>query len=139
MTASYPSVRQTVLDCVHPRRLADFYRDLLGYEYRPGDETPDDDEDWLVIRPPGGGHGIAFQGNPEYVPPVWTPGPDRPGDQQLMLHLDLTVSDTAELEQQRQRVADLGGIVLHDRTADPDEPLYVFADPSGHPFCIFVA
>ena len=26
-----------------------------------------------------------------------------------------------------------------DRTDDPDEPLYVYADPAGHPFCIFVA
>lgn len=25
-----------------------------------------------------------------------------------------------------------------DRADDPDEPLYVLADPSGHPFCIFV-
>jgi hypothetical protein len=29
--------------------------------------------------------------------------------------------------------------VLLDRTDDPDEPLWVFADPAGHPFCIFVA
>jgi hypothetical protein len=28
---------------------------------------------------------------------------------------------------------------LLDRTDDPEEPLYVFADLSGHPFCIFVA
>jgi hypothetical protein len=29
--------------------------------------------------------------------------------------------------------------VLHDRTADPDEPLYVLADPAGHPFCLLVS
>ena len=29
--------------------------------------------------------------------------------------------------------------LLHDRSDDPDEPLYVYADPAGHPFCIFVA
>lgn len=30
--------------------------------------------------------------------------------------------------------------VLLDRTEDPEEPLWVFADPAGHhPFCIFVA
>jgi len=28
---------------------------------------------------------------------------------------------------------------MFDRTDDTEEPLYVFADPSGHPFCIFVA
>ena len=26
-----------------------------------------------------------------------------------------------------------------DRSDDPEEPLYVYADPAGHPFCIFVA
>jgi hypothetical protein len=29
--------------------------------------------------------------------------------------------------------------LLLDRTDDPDEPLYVLADPSGHPSCGFVA
>jgi len=28
---------------------------------------------------------------------------------------------------------------LLDRTDDPNEPLFVFADLSGHPFCIFAA
>lgn len=135
---SHPTLRQTVLDCREPRPLADFYRALLGYDYRPGDETPEDGEDWLVIRPSGGGHQLAFQGNPEYVPPVWTPEADRPGDQQMMAHLDLTVPDVATLEEQRLRALELGGTLLLDRSDDPDEPLYVFADPSGHPFCIFV-
>jgi len=48
------------------------------------------------------------------------------------------VPDLAGLEHQRHRVLALGGAVLYDRTADEDEPLYVFADPAGHPFCIFV-
>lgn len=143
MTGARPILRQTVLDCREPRRLADFYRELLGYEYRSGDETPEDGEDWLVIRPvgfeAGGGHQLAFQGNPEYVPPVWTPEADRPGDQQMMLHLDLTVPDVGSLEEQRTRALALGATVLHDRSDDEDEPLYVFADPAGHPFCIFVA
>ena len=29
--------------------------------------------------------------------------------------------------------------IFTDRTDDEDEPLYVLADPSGHPFCLFVA
>lgn len=148
MTDRHPFVAQTVLDCPHPRRLAEFYRELLGYAYRPGDEPPADgpDErgtDWLVLRPEpdawSAGRGLAFQANAEYVPPVWTPGPDRPGDQQMMLHLDLAVGDPESLEHQRARVVGLGGTVLHDRTDDAEEPLYVFADPAGHPFCIFVS
>lgn len=48
------------------------------------------------------------------------------------------VSDRDALERQRERAEDLGARLLLDRTADDDEPLYVFADPSGHPFCVFV-
>jgi catechol 2,3-dioxygenase-like lactoylglutathione lyase family enzyme len=139
VTDSFPAVRQTVLDCRDPRELGDFYRDLLGYRYRPGDQTPSDGEDWLVLRPTEGPHGLAFQLNPEYVPPVWTPEADRPGDQQMMLHLDMAVPDAVSLEHQRQRVLDLGGTVLYDRSAGPEEALYVFGDPAGHPFCIFVS
>lgn len=138
MSPAYPALNCIVVDCLVPRHLGDFYRDLLGYEYRPSDQTPNDGEDWLVIEAPGGTPRLAFQGNPEYVPPVWTPDPDRPGEQQMMLHLDLTVPDVEALEQQRIRVLELGGAALYDRTDDADEPLYVFADPSGHPFCILV-
>jgi len=49
------------------------------------------------------------------------------------------VPSADELGRQRDRVQQLGGEVRHDRFADPQEPLYVFADPAGHPFCIFVA
>jgi catechol 2,3-dioxygenase-like lactoylglutathione lyase family enzyme len=57
----------------------------------------------------------------------------------MQLHVDFTVSSAAELHRQRERAQALGAKILLARTEDPDEPLYVFADPSGHPFCIFVA
>jgi catechol 2,3-dioxygenase-like lactoylglutathione lyase family enzyme len=149
MTDAHPFVAQVVLDCRHPRPLAEFYRELLGYTYRPGDEPPAEGEpdprgeDWLVLRPAPdegrSGRGIAFQASPGYVPPVWTTGPDRPGDQQQMLHLDMTVPDIAGLTRQRQRALALGATELLDRSDDAEEPLYVFADPAGHPFCVFVA
>ena len=50
----------------------------------------------------------------------------------------LPVSSLAELHRQRERATALGAQLLLDRTDDPTEPLYVFADPSGHPFCVFV-
>ena len=56
----------------------------------------------------------------------------------MQLHLDLTVPDVAALERQRKRAESLGAVVLLDRTDDDEEPLYVLADPSGHPFCVFV-
>ena len=50
---TYPSLLHTVLDTTEPRRLAEFYRELLGLHYRPGDEAPPngevDDADWLVL------------------------------------------------------------------------------------------
>ncbi len=55
----------------------------------------------------------------------------------MQMHLDFTVSSLNEL--QRQRAESLGAKLLLDRTDDSNEPLYVLADPSGHPFCIFVA
>lgn len=35
-----PRLLQTVLDTEDPRRLAEFYRVLLGLAYRRGDEPP---------------------------------------------------------------------------------------------------
>ena len=49
------------------------------------------------------------------------------------------VSSRDELERHRGRAEALGAALLLDRTDDPDEPLYVLADLSGHPFCLFIA
>jgi hypothetical protein len=53
--------------------------------------------------------------------------------------LDLTVPTVDDLDVQHERALALGGRMLHDRSADPEEPLRVYADLAGHPFCIFVA
>jgi hypothetical protein len=57
----------------------------------------------------------------------------------MQLHIDYSVSDVDELERHRARAELLGARVLLDRTDDLDEPLYVLADPAGHPFCLLVA
>jgi hypothetical protein len=56
----------------------------------------------------------------------------------MQMHLDLSVSHVAELERQRERALGLGARLVLDRTDEEDEPLYVLADPSGHPFCLLV-
>ena len=56
----------------------------------------------------------------------------------MQLHIDMTVTDVAALHRHRDRALALGGKVVLDRSDDPDEPLRVYADPAGHPFCIFV-
>lgn len=134
-----PRIVQTVLDTDDPRSLAEFYRELFGLSYRDGDEPPptgESDErglDWLVLRAPDGGRALAFQYVEDYRPPVWG---DPAAPQQL--HLDTIVDTVEELHATAARVEQLGGRIGFDRTADPDEPLYVFVDPAGHPFCVFV-
>jgi Glyoxalase-like domain len=63
--------------------------------------------------------------------------PEGPVPQQL--HLDLTVPTRAELDAQHEQALALGAQLLEDDADDPEEPLRVYADPAGHPFCIFVA
>jgi catechol 2,3-dioxygenase-like lactoylglutathione lyase family enzyme len=134
-----PVIRQVVIDCPDARRLAEFYRRFFGLEYRPGDEAPPPGEpdpkgaDWLVLRGRDG-LGVAFQQVPGLPAPTW---PDGPHPQ--MMHLDTTVPDVAELDAQHERALALGARLLHDRVDDPEEPLRVYADPAGHPFCVFVA
>ena len=134
----YPQLLHTVLDTTDVRGLAEFYRQLLGLQYRPGDEPPADatadDADWLVLVDAGGARKLAFQLVPRLEQTTW-PEHDVP----MQLHVDYTVSTADELERQRERAESLGARVILDRTYEQDEPLYVFADPSGHPFCIFVA
>ncbi|HEU5469137.1 MAG TPA: VOC family protein [Actinophytocola sp.] len=127
-----PALRQTVLDCTDPRALAEFYRQLLGFTYRPGDEPPGD-HDWLVLRDSTGQPRLAFQQVPTLPEPTWPAGPI---PQQL--HLDLTVPSVADLNHQHTRALALGARLLVDRSDDLEEPLRVYADPAGHPFCIFV-
>jgi catechol 2,3-dioxygenase-like lactoylglutathione lyase family enzyme len=136
--AEYPQLLHTVLDTTAPRALAEFYRKLLGLRYRPGDEPPADevadDADWLVLMDTSGERKLAFQLVDQLPRTTW-PTHEVP----MQLHVDFTVSSLAELYRQRERAEALGAEILLDRTNDADEPLYVFADPSGHPFCIFVA
>lgn len=133
---SHPQLLHTVLDAVDVRREAEFWRELLGLSYRPGDEVPegDDDLDWLVLTDADGGRVLAFQQVAEQARTTW-PSQEVP----MQLHLDLTVATRDELDEQHARALALGATGLLDRTDDEDEPLYVFADPEGHPFCIFVA
>ena len=135
----FPTLRQVALDGTDIRALAEFWRALLGLTYRPGDEPPaagepdPQGEDWLVLRGDSGTQ-LAFQQVAELAAATW---PDPSVPQQL--HLDLAVPDAQELARQHERALSLGARLLLDEFDDPQEPLYVYADPAGHPFCIFVA
>jgi hypothetical protein len=136
---AFPQLRQVVLDCTDARELAEFYRLLLGFVYRPGDDPEVADQshpgeqDWLVLEDLPGKIHVAFQQVADLPKATW---PQGPVPQQL--HLDLTVPTKQELDAQHERAVALGARLLLDRSEDPEEPLRVYAVPSGHPFCIFV-
>jgi catechol 2,3-dioxygenase-like lactoylglutathione lyase family enzyme len=135
--AEFPQLLHVVLDTARPRELAEFYRALLGLRYRSGDEPPatgtPDEPDWLVLLDADGARKLAFQQVEELTATTW-PSNEVP----MQLHVDYTVTTVAELHRQRARAEALGARVLLDRSDDADEPLFVFADLSGHPFCILV-
>lgn len=134
-----PVLRQVVLDTTDARALAEFYRELLDLTYRLGDEPPEAGlpdplgQDWLVLRDPDTASVLAFQQVAHLPIATW---PD--GEHPQMLHLDLTVPGLVDLGLAHERALALGATLLLDRSDDPDEPLRVYADPAGHPFCVFV-
>jgi catechol 2,3-dioxygenase-like lactoylglutathione lyase family enzyme len=113
----------TVLECPDAKALALFYQRLLGWEIR------DDEQDWVTLRPRHGGAGLSFSTDPGHVPPVWPAGP---GDQRMMLHLDIEVDD---LEAASAVAVEAGATVADFQ---PQEDVRVHFDPAGHPFCLWV-
>lgn len=112
----------TVLGTPDPRGLAAFYRGLLGWE------SVEEDDDWVMLRPPGGGTGLSFQKEPHHARPSW---PTEVGEQQMQLHLDIAVSDLAAAV---GRAEELGATVA---AYQPQDDVRVMIDPVGHPFCLF--
>jgi catechol 2,3-dioxygenase-like lactoylglutathione lyase family enzyme len=114
-----------VLGTPDPPGLARFYQRLLGWPIR------DDEPGWATLRPAEGGTGLSFQLEPDHVPPVWPP---QPGTQQMQTHLDLEVDD---LDAACALAEDAGARPIGGYDS-PEEVVRVYADPAGHPFCLFV-
>jgi hypothetical protein len=109
-------------DCVEPRRVADFYSEITGWEVER------DNGDWVQLRSDGGAT-LAFQLAPDHQPPVWPSG-----DHPQQAHLDFDVDD---LDAGESAVLMLGA----SKTEIQPEPdsFRVFLDPAGHPFCLVLA
>jgi catechol 2,3-dioxygenase-like lactoylglutathione lyase family enzyme len=112
-----------VLDAPDPGALADFYRRLLGWTVDAAEP------DWVKISGPDGGTALSFQTESAYVRPTWPAGP---GDQQMMLHLDIRVGD---LEAAGAHAIAEGAVLAEFQ---PQDDVRVFLDPAGHPFCLWV-
>jgi catechol 2,3-dioxygenase-like lactoylglutathione lyase family enzyme len=107
-----------------PAALARFYQRLLGWP-EPVLPGPED----ALLRNPAGGVGLAFQLETPYVPPVW---PTRPGEQQMMMHLEIRVDD---LERAAEHAAACGATLAGFQ---PQDDVRVYLDPAGHPFCLWL-
>jgi catechol 2,3-dioxygenase-like lactoylglutathione lyase family enzyme len=112
-----------VLDAPDARELAAFYRRLLGWE------VEQDEPGWVKLRAPGGGPGLSFQTEKAYARPTWPAGP---GDQQMMVHLDIAVDD---LEVAGAHAVAAGATLAEYQ---PQDDVRVHLDPAGHPFCLFL-
>ena len=124
MAQPHLTLTGTNIDAPDANALADFYRRLLGWT------TREEEPGWVVLRAPTGGQTLNFQTEERYVRPVWPAGP---GDQQMMMHLEIRVDDleaaVAHAVAQGATVADF----------QPQDDVRVCVDPAGHPFCLFLS
>ncbi len=134
---THPVLLHTAVDARDCRGLAEFYRALLGLHYRPGDEPPADgardETDWLVLLDDQDRRVLCVQEKRDTSPSTW-PSEEVP----MQMHMDFAVASAADLERHRERAEALGARLLLDRSDEAGEPLYVLADPAGHPFCLLV-
>jgi catechol 2,3-dioxygenase-like lactoylglutathione lyase family enzyme len=118
---SIARMRSIVLDTADPHGLAEFYKDMLGWEITYQEAL--EEGGWTTVSD-GGPVKLAFQYAPDHQPPRW-PDPDHP----QQFHLDVTVDDVEAAE---AAVLRLGATRLPGEGDD----FRVYADPAGHPFCL---
>jgi predicted enzyme related to lactoylglutathione lyase len=110
------------LDCAEPRRVAEFYSAITGWEIER------DDGEWVQLRSDGGAS-LAFQLAPDHQPPQW-PSAEHP----QQAHIDFDVDD---LDAGEAAVVALGA---RKAEVQPEPGAFlVFLDPAGHPFCLVLA
>jgi len=112
------------LNSPDPPALARFYERLLGWSITV------EQDDWVVLPNSAGGIGLSFHIEDNYVPPVW---PAQPGEQQMMMHLEIQVDD---LEAGCAHANACGATLAEYQ---PQDDVRVHLDPDGHPFCLYLA
>ena len=106
----------TVLDCVDPARLAEFWAAALNYRNDGGGDT------YTTLEPRGAGPTLLLQRVPE------------PKSGKNRMHLDLRVTD---LDGELERLVRLGARRLNDEpVTEYGWVWHVLADPEGNEFCL---
>lgn len=109
-------LRAVVVDAVDPRRLADFWRAVLGVG------IVEEEADWIQLAPDRGRAYLAFQ-------PVTDPA--TAGATRLRVDIEVEDMDAA-----RARVEALGGRFVTARHEAKGGTHYRMADPEGNEFTI---
>jgi catechol 2,3-dioxygenase-like lactoylglutathione lyase family enzyme len=109
-----------VFDTADLEAESSFWARLLG-------GTVEREDDWHSLRVDGRPE-LGFQLAPDHVPPQWPDGSPQ------QIHLDLYVTDVRAAHDE----AMAAGARLLKRADDLDaaDGFQVYADPSGHPFCL---
>lgn len=112
-------LKRITFACDDPRRVAEFWASLLGYDLHPRGRS------WAADDPRGEGPGLFFDRMPK-SPTIEVP-----------IHLDV---NTPDRERDVERALSLGarGIVTtrHETIGTLDETFTIVRDPEGNGFCI---
>jgi catechol 2,3-dioxygenase-like lactoylglutathione lyase family enzyme len=112
-------LREIVVDCADPRRVAAFWAEVLG---------------WPVVEDPRGYCWLSSTGAPDAPPPllVFVPVPE-PKTTKNRVHIDVNPSGCDQAEE-LQRLHGLGARRVD--VGQGDVPWIVLADPEGNEFCL---
>jgi catechol 2,3-dioxygenase-like lactoylglutathione lyase family enzyme len=97
-----------------------FWSGLLG-------GTVDADDDWHTVYVDGEPR-LGFQLAPNHVKPDW------PDGEPQQIHLDLYIDDIRSAHAEAMAVG--ARLLKPAEDLDAEEGFQVYADPSGHPFCL---
>ena len=129
------AVTSVTIGAPDPRELAAFYARMLGWTTtatEPARRGFPPEDGWAQLKPPPGATGptLNFEYEAQFTRPVW---PSEPGRQHITQHLDIAVAD---LDGAVAWAVEAGAIVADFQ---PQEHVRVLFDPSGQPFCLFLA
>ena len=112
-------LREVVIDCRDPRRVASFWAAVLG---------------WPLVEDPRGYCWLSSTGAPDAPPPllVFVPVPE-PKSVKNRVHIDVNPSGCEQAEE-LQRLLALGA--RQTDVGQGDVPWIVLADPEGNEFCL---
>jgi hypothetical protein len=108
---------ELVIDCVDPFLVADFWKQVLGYEV-----VEQEDDAIALAGPPGSGPVLVFGTVPETK------------TTKNRIHLDVNATDRDQ-DTELERLLALGARPV-DVGQTGDESWHVLADPEGNEFCL---